>query len=788
MHIPGYRIIRKINQGGMSSVYLAIQLSVGREVALKVMSPALNGDPVFSERFQREANIVGQLSHPNIVSIYDIGRYKNLNYIAMDYLSGGSIHEKMATGLSTPEVLRITREIAGALDHAHEKGYIHRDIKPENILFREDNSAVLSDFGVAKTVSSASRMTNAGTVVGTPHYMSPEQTRGKPVDGRADIYSLGVVFFEMLTGQVPYQADEAVAIAIKHLTAPIPKLPPQYQAYQKILNHLLAKDPDNRFQRGRDLVAAIDNLEGAAGLPQTYITSAHSTRVQLLSLVRALLATSIGALQEQLKGYGHAICSLRWTPRRGLYRHPRIRVTEIKGPLPKAREHTTVVSTQVQQAAHYHSFGRGRLISRALTLGLMVLIIWGAFSLALSQWELPGERFLPAPVASTATATANFLIPSVTEPSRPAPTGRASTVPTTPLVLRREPTPESDNAQLPVTTISMNAEATDSDAPSTTTPPRYELRVEPTPENARVRILNIVERYYPGIPLLPGRYHIETSYEGYDTQTQWIEIEDEAVNLDVHLRKTPVAGANFFNELSGGGQGPEMTIIPAGRYTMGSKLDSRSMPERSIRIPNAFAISRFEITFADFAKFAQATGRALPDDENWGRDNRPVINVSWNDAQAYVQWLSEATGKRYRLPSESEWEYAARAGTQTTFWWGEAGAGAEGLANCRRGCNSEYTGLFFSKSAPVGSYPANDFGLHDTAGNVAEWTQDCYRNHLLEMPLNGDPLLAENCSKRSVRGGSLADSVGDIASHHRIGRPADYRDATVGFRVVVELY
>lgn len=786
MHIPGYRIIRKINQGGMSSVYLAIQLSVGREVALKVMSPALNGDPVFSERFQREANIVGQLSHPNIVSIYDIGRYKSLNYIAMDYLSGGSIHEKMATGLSTQEVLRITREIASALDHAHEKGYIHRDIKPENILFREDNSAVLSDFGVAKTVSSASRMTNAGTVVGTPHYMSPEQTRGKPVDGRADIYSLGVVFFEMLTGQVPYQADEAVAIAIKHLTAPIPKLPPQYQAYQKILNHLLAKDPDNRFQRGRDLVAAIDNLEGAAGLPPTYITSAQSTRVQLLSLVRALLSTSIGALQEQLRSYWHAVCSLRWTPRRGLYRHPRIRVTEIKGPLPKTQEHTTVVSTQVQQAAHYHSFGRGRLISRTLTLGLMVTIIWGAFSLALSQWELPGERFLPEPVANTALATANFLVPSVAYPETPTPADRVSALPTTPLVLKREPTEPEDTLD-PMASVGIQSETPAANTPSAA-PPRYELRVKPVPENARVRILNIVERYYPGIPLLPGRYHIETSYDGYDTDTQWIEIEDEAVSLDVRLRKTPVAGANFFNELSSGGQGPEMIIVPAGRYTMGSKLDSRSMPERSIRIPKAFAISRFEITFADFAKFAEATGRTLPDDNNWGRDNRPVINVSWNDAQAYVQWLSEVTGKRYRLPSEAEWEYAARAGTQSTFWWGDAGAEAEGLANCRRGCNSEYTGLFFSKSAPVGSYPANDFGLHDTAGNVAEWTQDCYRNHLLEIPLNGDPLLSENCPKRSVRGGSLADSVGDIASHHRTGQPADYRDGTVGFRVVVDLY
>ncbi|ROQ20289.1 serine/threonine-protein kinase PpkA [Marinimicrobium koreense] len=783
MHIPGYRIIRKINQGGMSTVYLAIQLSVGREVALKVMSPALNGDPVFSERFQREANIVGQLSHPNIVSIYDIGRYKNLNYIAMDYLAGGSIHEKMASGLSTQEVLRITREIAGALDHAHEKGYIHRDIKPENILFREDNSAVLSDFGVAKTVSSASRMTNAGTVVGTPHYMSPEQTRGKPVDGRADIYSLGVVFYEMLTGQVPYQADEAVAIAIKHLTAPIPKLPPQYQAYQKILNQLLAKDPDNRFQRGRDVIAAIDALEGPAGLGQTYFTTADSTRVQLLSLFRALLATTLGALREQIRLAWQSLCSLRWTPRRGLYRHPQIRVTEIKGPLSPPQEHTTVISTQVQQAAHYHSLWRGRrLVSRTLTLVILLTVIWGAFSLALNEWTLPGERWLPDPVQSLARRTAHLIAPTPTEP-RPQPV-RTTEIPTTPLVLR--PEPETENQSSTEALMGMRPE-TPVETP-TAAPPRYELRVTPEPENARVRILNIPDRYYPGIPLLPGRYHIETSYAGYDTDTRWIEVEDEAVTLPVSLRKTPVAGATFYNELRDGDRGPEMVIVPAGRFTMGSKLDSRSMPERNVRIPRAFAISRFEITFADYDKFARATDRPLPDDERWGRDNRPVINVSWNDALAYVNWLSESTGKRYRLPSEAEWEYAARAGTQTTFWWGEAGADADGLANCRRGCNSEYTGLFSSKSAPVGSYPANAFGLHSVAGNAAEWTQDCYRNHLLEMPQNGTPLITENCTERTIRGGSFEDSVGNIATHVRRGAPTDYRESNLGFRVVVELY
>src|SRR5690625_6480823 len=195
---------------------------------------------------------------------------------------------------------------------------------PVNSLFLEDVSAVVTYFGVAKTVLIASRMTNAGTVVGTPHYMSPEQTRGKPVDGRADIYSLGVVFYEMLTGQVPVQAEEAVAVAVKHVTAPIPRLPSQYQPYQKIIDNQLPNEPEDRFQRGRDLVRAIDALEGSAGLPADLLTSTDSSRVQILSLLKALLSTTYQAAAALGRQYLSWLKSLRWPPRRGPYRHPEI--------------------------------------------------------------------------------------------------------------------------------------------------------------------------------------------------------------------------------------------------------------------------------------------------------------------------------------------------------------------------------------------------------------------------------------------------------------------------------
>ena len=298
LEIPGYQILKKINQGGMSTVYLATQRSMGRQVALKVMSPVLNADPIFSERFQREANIVGQLSHPNIVAIHDIGRYRSLNYIAMDFLPGGSVADALTRGAIEPlEALHITRQIAMALDHASNKGYVHRDLKPENILFREDGSAVLTDFGVARAVARTTRMTNTGMVVGTPHYMSPEQARGAAVDGRADLYSLGVVFYEMLTSAVPFQAEEAVAIAIKHLTDPIPRLPARHSLYQGLIDRFLAKDADHRFQRGLDVVDAIDQLLAAIeGKSPPTQTKLNNTSVQVSSLLRALVMTLYGTL------------------------------------------------------------------------------------------------------------------------------------------------------------------------------------------------------------------------------------------------------------------------------------------------------------------------------------------------------------------------------------------------------------------------------------------------------------------------------------------------------------
>ncbi len=272
MDIAGYRIVRTLGRGGMATVYLALQESVQREVALKVMSKALLGDEQFGERFLREARIAARLRHPNVVQVHDVGVSGEQHYIAMEYLPGGPVMGRAGEARPVGFALQVARQIAGALDYAGAHGIVHRDIKPDNILLREDGSAVLTDFGIAHA-SDATRMTRTGAIIGTPHYMSPEQARGLPLDGRADLYSLGILLYEMLVGKVPYHAEDSLAVGIMHITAPLPRLPAELARLQPVLDGLLAKEPQGRYQSGAEVANAIRCIEQASGaLRETQVT------------------------------------------------------------------------------------------------------------------------------------------------------------------------------------------------------------------------------------------------------------------------------------------------------------------------------------------------------------------------------------------------------------------------------------------------------------------------------------------------------------------------------------
>ncbi len=276
MQIPGFDIDGEIGQGAMASVYLATQRSLERKVALKVMAASLAADPTFCERFLREGRTLARLAHPNIATIHDIGNVGELYYMAMEFLPSGTLKERIAAGLTPEQGLVYVRQMAQALGYAHAQGLVHRDVKPANILFRADGTAVLSDFGIAKSLDDRTQFTQAGFAVGTPSYMSPEQARGLEIDGRADLYALGVVLYEILVGKLPYNGTDALSTALAHLTEPLPELPIEHGRYQDILRGLLAKDPNERYADAAALLAALDRLPAEDTL---------STLIQPLPLV-----------------------------------------------------------------------------------------------------------------------------------------------------------------------------------------------------------------------------------------------------------------------------------------------------------------------------------------------------------------------------------------------------------------------------------------------------------------------------------------------------------------------
>ena len=252
IQVPGYEILRLLGSGGMSTVYLAVQRSLDRKVALKIMrrtgDSASDDARQMERRFLLEGRMMAKLSHRNIVAVYDIVSNESIAYIAMEYLGGGALSDRMRSGIALADAVSVIVQIAGALEFAHGHGVVHRDLKPANIMFRENGTPILTDFGIARYQDrSATRLTQTGMLVGTPTYMSPEQINGQEVDGRSDQYSLGILFYELLTGSPPFRGDTPIAVLMMHLTQAPPPLPDELRAFQDVFDRLLAKDRDARF-------------------------------------------------------------------------------------------------------------------------------------------------------------------------------------------------------------------------------------------------------------------------------------------------------------------------------------------------------------------------------------------------------------------------------------------------------------------------------------------------------------------------------------------------------------
>ncbi len=304
--------------------------------------------------------------------------------------------------------------------------------------------------------------------------------------------------------------------------------------------------------------------------------------------------------------------------------------------------------------------------------------------------------------------------------------------------------------------------------------PGQPFTIVPEPTQARVRLVDQLETYQPGMLLPLGSYRVEASAEGYVTTTATVAHGAEPTTRRIVLRKARSQVGDRFQDCP---ECPQMVVLPAGSYRMGSQNN-----QHEVAIGAPFALGRYEVTFAEWDACARdrgcPRGEGIAEDSGgWGRGPRPVINVSWDHAKRYVRWLSRKTAKPYRLPSESEWEYAARAGTETAYSWGdEIGVNR---ANCRR-CGSQWDR---SKTAPVGSFGANTWGLHDMHGNVWEWVEDCWNRSYAGSPVDGGAWLTGKCDRRVLRGGSWYSFRRNLRAAARDWNIYVVRGVGIGFRV-----
>jgi serine/threonine protein kinase len=257
--ILGHRFVRELAIGGTSMVYLAESERAGEMVVLKVLRDAPEAGDVHTQfaRFLQEYELISKIRHPNVVRIHDLGIADDHAYIAMEYFPRGDLRALIAKGIERPTAVQCLAQMASALQVVHEVGVLHRDLKPGNIMVRADGTLAIIDFGLAKHVDVRVDMTGTGEIFGTPYYMSPEQGHGQELDVRSDLYSLGVIFYEMLTRKKPYLAATPMGVIYLHANAPVPALEAELSIYQSILNGLLAKDPAARFGSARELLEAV---------------------------------------------------------------------------------------------------------------------------------------------------------------------------------------------------------------------------------------------------------------------------------------------------------------------------------------------------------------------------------------------------------------------------------------------------------------------------------------------------------------------------------------------------
>ena len=735
--IDKYRILKCLGEGGFSAVYLAHDDRGDRDVAIKLFRPrdeyhlidfatssfatssSEDGLQVLRERFVREARILGGLSDsPYIINVYEFGEteegypYYVMPYVAnhLGQLLGSDVFGRAVLdeldesahpgALTLEQCLTLLHQILQGMEAAHAHGLVHRDIKPSNILLSNTGQVRVADFSIAKTPNGI--QTTLG--MGSRDYMAPEQQESaRHVDGRADIYSIGVLAYRMLTGKLPtgrYADPEVV----------VPQL-------GKALNGMILKalqvDKDKRFRDAGEMLAAFE-----------------------------------AALQQ------------------------RTQEDEDEARFRDADETFVGFEAALQQKTQEDDAGSRKRRILPAAVALVAVFVAGL-------WFWAAEyRLYPVTITSNVTDARITLRGNGNDYSYrnglQLPPGSYQVEVSAPEHVSQTRTVSLDSDQI----IDFVLEQV-----------LYPVTITSNVTDARITLRGNGNdyTYRNGLQLPAGSYQVSATAERYSPLSEIWQVSENNTRLVLELESIgPEPGGTFRDPLTDGGEGPLMVVLPAGRFRMGCLNDDDDCyddekPVHDVTLPNNFAMAVYEVSFAEYDRYVQATGVRRPDDEGWGRGNRPVINVDWEEARAYARWLSEQTGRNYRLPTEAEWEYAARAGTTTKYSWGNEATPEQ--ANYHGNDRWENT-------APVGSFPANGFGLYDMHGNVHEWTQDCWHRSYDGAPTNGQAWEGANggdCDHRVVRGGSWLLTPGDLRAAYRNYGGVSDRGASLGLRLVQDL-
>ena len=714
--IPGYRVMRRIGRGGMSYVYLGVQVSLDRQVAIKVMAPEAMADEKSKQRFEQEARTIAKLEHPSIVGIHEVGRSpEGLMYYVLPYLAKGHLGQRDFTN-DEARAIEVIRSLLSALEYAHARGIVHRDVKAENVLFDNADRPLLTDFGIALAKRDTTRITTAGLAVGSGGYMAPEQARGEAVDGRADLYSVGVLAFELLTGHLPYMSGDQLGLALMHAQDPIPRLPPEKKHWQAFIDRAMAKSPDNRYRNAQQMLSALNLAAGKerpSASPSPVIEPSPSVYSPAPTPARTAPARRIPVSVL----IGVPLVALLLVAFFALRPHP--------ADVPKKTDFFTTQDATPPAPA-------------AAVSNVPAVVAAPAPVVATPPAASASAVASPAPAASTMGSTAAAsAFPEVSaqvtvtpldyDPSQPG--AHELSLAQLQLKQKRLSTPPGDNAaesllaahkaaptSADVTALSdkliaaFAASVSDAvnsghDDSAKTTLQRATKFAKDSGRNKgpawmalRASLPSLVMARLDKAtaamdPVAIGKAKALATMLGLAPS----ELEPAWSHANI-VPKLPVAG-----DLLKSGDGPTLVLVTAPSETR-----------------TGLAMMREEVSRGEYAGFVASSHRAASKCGNalqaffgskhaWNdpgmtqSSGHPVVCVSQADARAYASWLSQRTGQHYRLPTQLEWRAVVDYRSGDPCHGGQINCGSQ------------------KGTASGGGFSPSPLGIHDLHGNVSEW-------------------------------------------------------------------